>query len=462
MRLILIICAISLAIALQTPAQAGLLSTLGKIAREAGEAGVKSGDELSGLGAAARGALDDVKTPGAKAMALAPDADGRLHVADEAGVETRLASDSDVDALFRAAEDPDAIEVFADASTVARRDSVTIALAERGALKLKRQGKAYAVELSSEGGLLVRLSDDLAVEAGPLLDEALFALQKPINRANLRPLRFDDQAASSQLSSAPRPKDGVNQIDALSPDDIENGFARLKGQVVIVQGQLRDDVLRVEVGDVSLDRLRKAAHDADVHLVLLDTGVAAQPAGIGLKLSEAMQADTFASFLGALARGNKSFTITAATGAKGRVRLAARPATEIDTSGSAVGDAGLAETGAALDLALQGVELATRDMDDERERELRIHPGVHSDISTFVIMNVVLGLAAARTGWRGFRWIWPSPTRLKWLVHPIRFTVFALVFLPLTGAVCFIASILIGVWRALAWFFGLFGFGRAA
>src|SRR5690606_21941869 len=144
---------------------------------------------------------------------------------------------------------------------------------------------------------------------------------------------------------------------------------------------------------LDIGRLVKAAEDADVNLVLLETAATHQPGGrnwlwqkVAVSgLDDALQRATFADFLSALGGApRRDLAGKAAPGYHGRVVISAAPTSTAsaplsDTLGSWIGwDNWIGEiTG---HIAINAVQVFARDAAQERELDARIVPGIPSAI----------------------------------------------------------------------------------
>ena len=526
------------------PAEAGLFSSLSKVASKAGKAG--SAGKVAGAGKAvvSVGAMSKLKTVGTAAVLMEAAPGGGFRFVDELGQAmdatplSKVAKDTptvkaprpevfdEVDKLMenfpdlkKASADrarvkdelaaaikasPDQapflkmahefkipkgkpIEVFADVDVLTS--------GHPDVLRIAKQGQLFVFgKNSTKLPVQVLKGDKLAVEFAPgvkvvakdskLFDEAATHLNRLPNLANARHIALSNDAKMTDLPQVAFRQDGVPVVGGMSPDTIETSFSIIRGQSAILSGKVEDGYLLyktglTKTGRVSLDRLRKAASDANVDLTILDSGAKQAKVGSLSKMSGKLaSAKTNADVFAAITPKGQEMVIEAAQDVRGRVQISAT-ATKPVLVNSLEGAHRVAETTTSLtaDIAdyllmrsvVQGVKAVyvyTNDEDRTRELNSRLIPGVNSWIPIIAIANLFLGLISSIAGWRFWRRVWPMPQ--SWVMKIVRAIAYVVPYLLLFGTIQMVVSY---IWHAiqLIWWIiaipiwilkKLFGLGR--
>ena len=214
----------------------------------------------------------------------------------------------------------------------------------------------------------------------------------------------------------------------------------------------------------------KAAEDADVNLVLLQTGAAHQPGGRNWLwqtvtvsgLDDALKRATFADFLSALGGAGSELMIKAAPGSRGRVVFSAVPAPTAsaplsETLGGWIGwKSWLGDiTG---NVAVKTVEIYARDQSSERELDARLIPGIPSSLQFAYLGSLVVGLVAWQVSSAWWARIWPAEQRQEyagclgyWAARLARLIAYVALFLPLVGPPAFLWLIIQQLWAMITW-----------
>lgn len=320
--------------------------------------------------------------------------------------------------------------------------------------------EAYRLRRGSDDALMAVMRPNVVLSVGPrsLFDEAAFYLSRPLNRSNVRALALES-GGPAHLSSAPRydPATKAALVDQIDPTALPTALSTIKGQTALVSGRIENNVLTFRSsagGEQTLDvaRLVKAAAEADVNLVLLDTATSHQPGGRNwlwqkvavAGLDEALKRATFADFLSALGGTGTELTVSASASVQGRTLVSAIPsrtasAPLTDTIGGWVGwDNWVGDiTG---HMAVKSVEAFARDRERQQELDDRIVPGIPSTIQFLYLGALVMGLIAWQVSTAWWRRVWPPEQRQEyagrlgyWSARATRAAAFFLVFLPLVG-----------------------------
>ncbi|WP_072396695.1 hypothetical protein [Hyphomicrobium sp. CS1GBMeth3] len=478
-------------------ADAGWLS---RILREAGEAG--GGGVVSKVGKSGFGALDNAaahvatlpKMPGsAAALAAHVTPEGHWKFVNREG-QVFTAATPDELARVSATLTPEA----APGGKLALYLSQDTIFAQRSALKdLPRDadlhvvvGKdAYRLRRSdAPAGLAAEIRPGLvaAIDNRALFEETVYRLAKPLNRSNIRVLALET-GGPTRLSSAPRydPATKAALVDHVEPAALPVALAGLKGQTALVTGRIDGNrlVFRASRGpEQTLDiaTLVKAAEDADVNLVLLQTASTHQPGGrnwlwqtVSVSgLDDAMKRTTFGDFLSALGGAGSELTVRATPGSTGRVVFSATPAPSASAplSETVSGWIGLSNWIGEItgNVAVNAIQVFARDEAHERELDARIVPGIPSAIQYVYLGSLVAGLLAWQVSFAWWRRIWPPEQRHEYAsrfgyvaARFARVMVAIVIFLPLAGMPALMWLGMLQVWglitapfRAVRWLWG--------
>lgn len=454
--------------ALSAPSGAGWLS---RLAREAAEGG---GGVASKIGKTGVGALDNAaahvatlpKVPGGTALAAHVTPEGHWKFVNREGQVFTAGTPEEL-ARVGAALAPEAtpggkLALYLSEDTVFAERAILKDLPADADLHVVVGKDAYSVRRSPGA------ADELAVAYRPhvvvsltdrrLFEETVYRLAKPLNRSNIRALALET-GGPARLSTVPRydPVTKAALVDRIDPTALPAALANLRGQTALVSGRIERGALifRSSSGpEQTLDiaKLVKAAEDADVNLVLLQTGAAHQPGGRNWLwqtvtvsgLDDAMKRATFGDFLNALGGAGSELTITAAPGSQGRVVFSAMPvptasAPLSETLGGWIGwSNGLGDiTG---NVAVKAVDIYARDEARERELDSRLVPGIPSAVQFVYLGSLVAGLVAwqVSSGW--WARVWPPEQRQDYsgrlgygAARLARLTAYLGLFLPLVG-----------------------------
>lgn len=481
---------------LSTPSGAGWLS---RIVREAAETG---GGVASKAGKTGIGALDDAaahvaalpKLPSATALAAHVTPEGHWKFANREGQVFTAATPEELarvgTALAPEAAPGGKLALYLSEDTVfAQRVSLKDLPADadlhvvvgQDAYKLRRRGAAGDLAAELRPNVVVSLADRA------LFDETVYGLARPLNRSNIRVLALET-GGPVRLSGVPRydPATKTALVDQVDPASLPGAFSGLKGQTALISGRIDGNVLtfRPSSGpEETLDvaKLVKAAEDADVNLVLLQTAAARQPGGrnwlwqtIAVSgLDDALKRATFADFLSALGGAGSELTIRAVPASHGRVAFSAVPTPTAspltDTLGGWIGwDDWLGDiTG---HVAVKAVEVYARDAARERELDARIVPGIPSAIQYSYLGSFVAGLLAWQVSLAWWSRVWPPEQRHDYAgrigyaaARGARVLACVVLFLPLVGLPALLWLGVLQLWgvvtapfRAMRWLWGRF------
>ena len=476
-------------------ADAGWLSRLAKVGSDVGEAGAKIGK--TGVGALDGLAGHIAKLPAPKTGAAALGAhvtpEGHWKFVNRQGDVFTAAT---LDELARAAQvlAPELptggkLNLYLSADTVFEQRKLIGQLPQSAELYILSGKQSFRLRRGPTGG-----ADDLVAEAGrnlfveladpSLFDEAIYQLGRRLNRSNVRVLSFEP-GGPRHLGAAPRidPKTKAALVDVIDPAALSTSLRRIKGQMAVLSGRVDGDAFFFRTarrGEQRLDlrKIRAAAKEADVNLVVLHSGAAHQPGGrnwfwqkVEVKgLDAALKRATYGDFLDALAGGNGKLSVSTSRDGAGRIRLQAVPAEAPTISvpedvNSWVGDLFGHTTGS---IVVHAASLYARDKERQAEMDSRLIPWVPSWIQFTYLGFLILGLMGwvfSRAWWQR---LWPPEEpgeyrgRLGYnLARVVRGLAFFFLFLPLAGLPAFIATVLLQLLnivmapvRFVRWLFG--------
>lgn len=449
---------ISISVLTNSPhAEAGLFSSLSKVASKAGKAGKVAG---AGKGMLTAGGLSKLKTVGAAAVLLevAPGGGGLRYV-DELGKTIKFNESPSLSKIADEFNIPKEkqVEVFADIDTLATShpDVLNIAKSDNLFLVGKNNTKLL-VSVGRDNKLAVEFAPNVkvrvAVASGDtkLFQEASVHLNRAPNLANIRQIALSNDAKLTDLPQVAFRQDGLPVVGGISPDGIETAFSIIKGQSALLSGKIEDGFLLYKTGltttgRVSLDRLKKAASDANVDLTIIDIGSTRQAKiGSASKMSAKLaQARTNADVYSTLTPKGQELLIDASQDIRGRVQITAI-ATKPNKADGLTSKAAIDTTSLAADVAdyalmraavygARAIHVYTNDEDRARELANRFIPGIPSWIQYLAIVNLALGLFSSISGWRFWRRVWPTPQ--SWLLKILRLILYVVPYLLLFGTI---------------------------
>lgn len=295
------------------------------------------------------------------------------------------------------------------------------------------------------------------VDTASLFREALWQLERPLNRSNIRVIALDP-AGPDRIAAVPRVDPPTKRAlsDRIAPQHLVSGLLALKGQTAVVTGRVAGENLVFRAGGggeqaLSLTDLRRAAGRGDVNLLVLDTPAPRQP---GVRnwlwqratvrgLDDALQRASMADFISSVAASNNAvLKFTIAPSGAGRVSFRAEPLQQ----SSLMPKFGLDEILTDVVAEVTGQVITTvvsgefRNGERQRENDLRIIPGISSDLQFAYLLGMVAGLFGLSTLRLWWRRIWPAEQRADYsgaagfhAARLARLICFIVVFLPLAG-----------------------------
>jgi len=447
---------------LSTPSSAGILS---KLLREAGDAGGKAGKHGIGSLDNAAGALRKLPDGDATtALAVHATPEGHWVLVNKKGDQFTAGTSDELSRapstlLGKAANDKP-LTLYLTEDTVFEHAKRLNELPSTANLNIVSGKKAYRLvpALGQPLGFAVQVRPNLniALSNTALLQEALYRLQRPLNSANIRVLALQP-GGPKRLSSVPGydPKTKRRVIESVEPANLKSTLGKLKGQTVVVTGEVKGGRLHFKppsqpAGRIDLQDLAEAARGADVNLVVLRSASPTQP-GARTWLWQTVEVDgletalkrpTFADFLQSVTANSGELVVETNRSARGRLVFTAKPTgTPVDNVTGQIGSwIDIVSEQVTGTIATQGITAFTRDRDQEREHALRLVPGIPSTLQIMYAISLfagLMGLGVAREWWRK---IWPQEKRREYAgkfgfqaARIARGLAFVLVFMPLVG-----------------------------
>lgn len=315
---------------------------------------------------------------------------------------------------------------------------------------------SYLLARRQTGGndtLFATLRPNIAVEVADrrMFNEALFQLNRPLNKSNIRMLALE-QGGPQRLSSVPGfdPSTKTALVDAIDPTHIDGAFSAVRGQSVVVTGRVDGGILHAGDSEIPMQTLTRAAEANDVNLVVLQSSATRQPGGRNwlwqkveiTGFDDAMKRATFADFLNALGATRGELAVTATPAGQGRITLKALPTG--DVAGQVTGqlsdwwgDAISSVTGEVITKAL---EVHARDEAAQMEQDARIVSWLPAAVHVGYFAAFVIGLFCipVTRGW--WQRLWPRETRADykgaigyWAARITRGLAFVFLFMPIAS-----------------------------
>jgi hypothetical protein len=473
------------------PAEANWLSELGEIAATGGKVGKLTGEVSAGLEGAARliaklpastqqGAIAAEAMEGGAWRFRNAGGDTITATSPEGvrGALTGLAPDlaaSGGKLSFYVSED----SAFAGAASLDAfpAGSSLYVIADDAPIRMLRSGTGDTARLYAEldGSVLVAMTDQR------LFAEALWQLKRPLGKSGIRIVSLEVGGPSFLPSVAKRSSEGLPQAEIVNATDLGSALRSLRGQTVVVTGQIEGEALKFTGvsgadGSVRVADLMAAVQGQDVNLLLLDTGTPKQPGGTtwlwqerGIAHLDAAMAETsLGDFISALGRGQGRMEIAASWGDSGHLRLTASPVRP--DAPAASGEAVTPGLGGQIsDISLTIAEklaghvvpnsatASLNSRDTQWDLDNRLIPGIPAGFQISYAVSWLaglLGFSQARRWWRFLTRMRQGPPEWPWRL--IYEAAYWLVFAPLIGPLALAAVILrsaieqaVGLWRLL-------------
>jgi hypothetical protein len=479
---------LALLLALSVPgAQANWLSRLGRIGAEVGETGVRAG-KIGVIELERGAALIRTLPPGAKGSVLAAHAtpEGHWKFVNRDGDVFTAGTPEELQRVL-----PTLLPDAAPGGSLGIYLSEETLFADRALLKdLPSGAKLYIVAgadsyplLSRGDALFAAVRPNLLVDLREraLFDEAIAQLERPLSRSSIRSLALEPGGPAT-LSSYPRldPDTKAALVDAIDPPALARAMSSVRGQTVLVTGRVEDNLLHFNPSaggeqSVKLSELTRAAADADVNLVILQSDTPRQPGGrnwfwqrisVG-GLDDALKRATFGDFLDALGASRGEFHVSMQREANGRVAIRAVPADagSEPITGVVGGWWSSAVSNVTGNVVTTAVDVYARD--DERQKELdrRLIPFIPSWYQFAYLMGLVAGVLGWPVASQWYVRIWPPEQRAEYrgavgyrAAQGVRLLAYLLLFLPIVGIPALIVSFMQQLWglamlpvRAVRW-----------
>lgn len=313
--------------------------------------------------------------------------------------------------------------------------------------------------------LFATLRPNIVVEIADrrMFNEAVFQLNRPLNKANIRMLALEP-GGPKRLSAAPgfdvSTKNAL--VDAVDPAHVDSAFSAVRGQSVVVTGRVDGGILHAGDVELPLQKLTRAAEANDVNLIVLQSSATRQPGGRNwlwqrvevTGLDDAMKRATFADFLNALAATRGELAITTVPAGQGRITLKALPTGDVaqPLTGQVSNWFDEAVSQVTGNVITKSVEVYARDQHIQEEQDRRIISWLPSEVHLFYLAAFVIGffcLPVSRGWWQR---LWPREDRSEyggilgyWAARVMRGLAFLLLFLPLAS----IPALPVMAWRII-------------
>jgi hypothetical protein len=436
------------------------------LAQQDGGAGAVPRHASAALEHAARYMMALPRRPDSVALAAQGTQEGHWRFVNRAGEMLTVGTPDEmkrvISVLYPQAKPNARILLYVTDDTVFRHRATLGALPASAELNMVVRGRSYRLRRdgSHAGRLFAEVRANLAVEPreARLFEEVLWHVARPLRDARVRVLALEPGGPRA-LAAWPRidPATRRAAVDVIDPAHVAGAMHAVAGQMLVVVGRVEGDVLRVRSTkeaehSTPIAELFKAAADADVNLILLQTAsTPRQPAGrhalwqsprspdADAELQNAQIADLLSGMAG---RGRRLTVVASAAGERTVLEMAASadspglvPArSAADRLSGLVGEitAGGAVTG--MQVGLLGAER-------QRELDRQFLAGIAAALQTGYIAAVVLGLMGlpvARAWWGR---VWPRESASEyagrggyWAACAVRGLAFLLLFVPIVAA----------------------------
>lgn len=329
--------------------------------------------------------------------------------------------------------------------------------------------------------LFATLRPNIAVEVADrrMFSEAVFQLNRPLNKSNIRILALE-QGGPKRLSSVPGfdPATKTALVDAIDPLQIDGAFSVVRGQSVVVTGRVEGGILHAGDSEIPMATLTRAAAANDVNLVVLQSSATRQPGGRNWLwqkvevsgLDDAMKRATFVDFLNALGATRGELAVTATPAGQGRITMRALPTGDVadQLTGQLSNWWGEAISSVTGEVVTRALEVHARDEETQKEQDARIVSWLPAAVHVIYLAAFVSGLICipVTRGW--WQHVWPRETRTDykgalgyWAARAARGAAYVLLFMPLASLPAFPVMLWRVVWgyltlpgRIFRWLFG--------
>lgn len=454
------------AVLLASAALALWLGAARGLAQQDGSAGAPPRHASAALENAARYMMALPARPDSVALAGQGTQEGHWRFVNRAGEMFTVGTPDEmkraISVLYPGAKPSARVHLYMTEDTVLRHRATLKALPAAAELNLVVRGRSYRLRRGEADAerLFAEVRSNVGVEPRDerLFKEVLWHLARPLREARVRVLALEP-GGPRVLSAWPRidRTSGRAVVDAIDPASLPAAMGSVAGQTLIVVGRVERDVLlfRPSSGPeqgVKLDDLFKAAAEADVNLVVLETAsTPRQPSGRNALwqstqgsedeavLWRAETADLVSGMAGPgrrlamAASGAGKHTVLAMTASNDLPGpLPARSAAE--RLSGLIGEM----TGRAV---VTGVRASLIGAERQRELDRRSLAGIPAALQIGYVVAVVVGLLGvpvARAWWSP---IWPPEVAAEyagrggyWAARAVRGLAFLLLFVPIVAA----------------------------
>ena len=326
-------------------------------------------------------------------------------------------------------------------------------------------GGAERYYLDAGGGVHVPITSREQVH------EVLWQLARPVDLADIRVLALEPGATGLLKRTRSAGADaGRIAVEAVDPERLPHMLSAVTRGTVVITGRVAGSVLHFRPSSgpertLLLADLRKAAAASDVNLMVVASASARQP-GTRNWLWQRVDLTRLDRKAAKPTLTDLIRQLTGGTPIEVQMREAQPLRTVLGFSSLAGGAGGWAApvSDTWRDLApdvtgtivANGLELDLRSRTHQRELDLRIIPGLSSDMQIAYICLWLLGLVGLGVAQGWWQRIWPLESRADyprrtgyWAARLVRGTVFLLIFMPLVAALTAPIAFVQSAWRMM-------------
>jgi hypothetical protein len=269
---------------------------------------------------------------------------------------------------------------------------------------------------------------------------------QPINIINLK-------ISGRQKTRHPNENVTINEVNI---DELIQNIKKFRYQTIVIPGTITKTSLSLagkNKRSVSLNKLKEAAEKYDINLVLLNAKNQSSVRQLNKQLENNFSGnliyDNTNDFFRRLSDGQRQIDVSINRSGNSQTLIEARIPERMSDKISRAGElapvnSGLTEL--STHILLTSVKIIRPNRERSGELDSRIFPAVHSYITNYLIISIVLGLLVHIFCLIVWNKIWPQRTAesfknrfFYYLYSLFYYTLFIVLFIPLFGAVCCIA-----------------------
>ena len=454
------------AILLASAAVALWLGASRGLAQQDGGAGAAPRDASAALENAARYMMALPARPDGVALAAQGTQEGHWRFVNRAG-ETFTAGTPDemkraISVLYPEAKPGARLLLYMTEDTVLRHRATLKALPATAELSMVVRGRSYRLRRGEADAerLLAEVRSNVAVEPREerIFKEVLWHLARPLREARVRVLALEP-GGPRVLAAWPRTDRATGRaaVDTIDPASLAAAMGSLAGQMLLVVGRVERGVLHIRPSSgpeqgVKLDDLFKAAAEAEVNLVVLQTAsTPRQPGGRnglwqsleGPNEDAALRRAEIADLLSGMAGPGRRLAV-AASGAGGRTLLQMAASNDLPgplpPRSAAERLSGLLGEMTAK-AVVTGVQASLLGAGRQREFDRRFLAGIPAALQIGYLVAVVVGLLGVPVARAWWSLIWPPEAASEYAgrsgylaAYVVRGLAFLLLFVPIVAA----------------------------